>query len=52
MTLAEAVDFLDCLHDQCADHSIIAPDLIEWSERAEATEALAVALNLLRPMVS
>lgn len=51
MTLAEAVDFLECLHDQCLDQSIAAADLIEWTEREEAAEALACALNLLRPMV-
>lgn len=50
MTLAEAVDLLECLRDQCADHSIIAADLIEWTEREDITEALAVALNLLKPM--
>lgn len=50
MTLAEAVDFLDTLHSQCVDHSIAAADLIEWTERAEASEALAIALHLLKPM--
>lgn len=52
MTLAEAFEFLEILHSQCADPSIAAADLIEWSERDEAMVALSVALNLLRPMLS
>lgn len=44
MTLADAVYFLDGLLDQCRDKSIDAADLIEPSERDEASRALEVVL--------
>lgn len=52
MTLHEAVDLLECLLDQCQDHSIQAPDLIEFNERDEYAEALACVLNVCDGMLT
>lgn len=52
MKLWEAVYYLETLLDQCRDESIRDIDLIEFTERDEAIEALAIAVNLLKPMAS